>query len=147
MYKAIPLITRFHSGIRKKLLALNILCPISTPGTAQNTHHLSGTPANTTWQHSEKQDLDLSSIFSHCLMRITLTTRRKSPPPERFAIAAGSSWRLETTWWWKQEGCIFKSLLLYTRTNAGCDVCLVLLIYFAGVCNSEYALSGGTMHA
>lgn len=74
--------------------------------------------------------------------------KKKIPIPwKRFAIAAGSSWRLETTWWWKQEGCIFKSLLLYTRTNAGCDVCLVLLIYFAGVCNSEYALSGGTMHA
>lgn len=81
-----------------------------------------------------------------------LTTKiRKSPKKKshwnKFAIAVGSNRRLEAIRLWKQKGYNFKCFLLHTRTNAECDVCLVLLIYFAGICNSEYALSGGTMHA
>lgn len=74
--------------------------------------------------------------------------QKKNPQSHwnKFAIAVGSS-RLEAIRLWKQKGCIFKCFLLHTRTNAECDVCLVLLIYFAGICNSEYALSRGTMHA
>lgn len=71
---------------------------------------------------------------------LMITKTKPQKPWNKLATATGPSGRPETIRLWRPKKAVReKCFLLHTRTNAGCDVCLVLLIYFCrnlqlGVC-------------
>lgn len=89
------------------------------------------------------QDLDPGrSVSSDRLMRILSSTKKKTPRAlKAICCSDGFKWKARNNRTRKEgkKAVFFRCFLLHTRTDAGCDVCLVLLIYFCrnlqlGVC-------------